>query len=741
MPTTAPCSRPVRLRSLTVALCLLAVTAASAIAQGARPASVTREDYDRAARMLPAAVSPLVLHTASRPTWLADGRAWYRTRTASGEEQRLVDPSTGRTSLCTPGVCVEGADDAMEGRGRFGATSPDGSRSVFIRDWNLWVRETASGREFALTTDGIPDFGYATDNAGWTHSDRPIVLWSPDGAKIATFRQDQRFVGDMHLVDTRVGHPVLRSWKYPLPGDPVIPMVHRVVIDVAARRVTPLRVAPDAHRTLSCDDLVCGGTWGDTQWGADSATLAFVSVSRDHREARVRIADASTGAVRELFSEGSATRLQGGPQETNWRYLSASHEVLWYAERDDWGHLYLYNADTGALTRRVTTGAGNIARVLRIDASTREAYVVGMGFEAGRDPYFRFLYRVGLDTGTRTLLTPEDATHEVSIAPDLRHFIDSYSTPDTPPTTVLRTTAGDQVAVLETADISRLLATGWRPPRRITVKARDGVTDLYGLLYLPSQFRDTLRYPLVDVVYPGPQAGSVGTRSFVAGRGDRQALAELGFVVVEVDGMGTPYRSRTFQDRGYGDLSDNGIADQVAAVRELARRFPWIDLSHGAGIWGHSGGGYATATAMLRAPDTFSVGVAEAGNHDNRTYEDDWGEQWMGLLTSRVEGGDSYDAQAVWRDADKLRGHLLLAYGTMDDNVPPNNTLLLVDALIKANKDFDLLALPNRNHGFGNDPYMMRRRWDYFVRYLRGTEPPPPVAPQGPATPPTRPTP
>jgi len=244
------------------------------------------------------------------------------------------------------------------------------------------------------------------------------------------------------------------------------------------------------------------------------------------------------------------------------------------------------------------------------------------------------------------------------------------------------------------------------------------VTELYGLMYKPTRFDASRKYPIIDHIYPGPTPGSVGSRRFVAARGDSQALAELGFILIELDGMGTPTRSKKFHDAYYGDMGDNTLPDQVAGIRELAKRYPWIDLDR-VGIWGHSGGGYAAADAMFRYPDFFKVGISEAGNHDNRDYEDDWAEKWQGLLKN-----DNYDNQANQLVAKNLKGKLLLVHGTMDSNVPPYNTLLVVDALIRANKDFDLLMLPNRNHGFANEPYMVRRRWDYFVRNLMGVEPP-----------------
>ena len=273
-------------------------------------------------------------------------------------------------------------------------------------------------------------------------------------------------------------------------------------------------------------------------------------------------------------------------------------------------------------------------------------------------------------------------------------------------------------------DISQLLAAGWVPLTPITVKARDGKTDLYGFMFKPTNFDAAKKYPIVNYVYPGPQTGSCGSRSFAAAHWDMQSLAELGFVVVCIDGMGTPSRSKAFHEVYYGNLGDNTIPDQIAGMKDLAAQYPFIDLDR-VGIYGHSGGGNATGAAMFHYPDFFKVGIAESGNHDKRDYEDDWAEKWAGLEVKNADGTSNYDSQANQNFAKNLKGHLLLAHGTMDNNVPPNNTLLVVDALIKANKDFDLLLIPNAAHGYGAaSQYMTRRRWDYFVRYLAGNIPP-----------------
>jgi len=754
---------------------LLAALLVPAPAFAQAPRALTADDYARAERFMPYGVDSLVYGAAVRPAWLAGDRFWYRDRGPEGFEFVLVDPArktsrpafdqarlaatlsrmldttydahhlpfarfdfsadersvtfTVRGRLFTCALATLACTAAPAAPGAVppnSAVSPDSTKAAFTRDWNLWVKDLATGRETQLTTDGVKDFGYATDNAGWIHSDRPVLLWSPDSRKIATFQQDERGVGMMYEVQTRLGHPVLDAWHYPLPGDSVITTIQRVVVDLDGPRVVRLRMPPDQHRSTTCDHIACGnspaGRLTDVDWSPDGSRLVFVSTSRDHHVEWVREADAATGAVREVFAESTATFFESGYDHVNWEALWGSNQLVWYSERSDWGHLYLYDLASGRLEHPITQGSWKVLEVLRTDEPARTLFFTAAGREPG-DPYFRRLYRVRTDGAGLALLTPDSADHDVTFAPDGRYFLDSWSTPVTAPVTDLRDAEGKLVMRVRSADVSRLLAAGWKPPIPFTVKARDGVTDLYGLLFRPTSFDSTQRYPIINNIYPGPQSGSVGSRSFAAARGDAQALAELGFVVVKLDAMGTPMRSHSFQAIYYGDMGDNGLPDQVSGMRQLAARYSWIDLDR-AGIWGHSGGGFASADAILRYPDFFKVAVSEAGNHDNREYEDDWGEKWQGLLTRGPDGATSYDNQANENLARNLKGKLLLAHGTTDDNVPPYNTLLLVDSLIAANKDFDLLLLPNRRHGFGNEPYMVRRRWDYFVKNLLGAEPP-----------------
>jgi len=776
-------------RNRSLHLAILAAGLAVTAPCPAQPRAITTADYARAEKFMNYNTTPLVFRSSVQATWLPDERMWYRVVTAEGSEFILVDPTRGtrepafdharlaaalskaagspydgahlpqslalspdaQSISVTAGsnrwkcdrqgnACAADSSPAADapaggrgggrggrgGRGGAaggGAQSPDGKSTVMIRDNNLWVRD-AGGKETQLTTDGIKDFGYATDNAGWTSSERPIVLWSPDSKKIATFQQDQRGVGEMYLVSTTVGHPTLRAWKYPLPGDPVVTTIQRVIVDVAAGKVIRLQMPPDQHRSTLCDDITCSGSL-DMQWNADGTQLAFVSTSRDHKEEHLQIADAATGAVHEVLHEKVSTFFESGNGRINWHYLPATNEAIWFSEGDNWGQLYLYDlSGVNKLKNQITSGEGNVTQIVKVDEQARVVYFLGVGKEKGRDPYFIHFYSVGFDGRNQKLLTPDDGNHGVSLSPSGKYFVDTYSKPDVPPAIALRDIDGKLVTPLEKADISKLLATGWKPPQPITVKARDGVTDIYGLMYKPTNLDPSRKYPIINHIYPGPQTGSVGSRNFSTGRGDAQALAELGFIVVEIDGMGTPWRSKKFHEAYFGDMGDNTLPDQVSGMRDLGKRYPWIDLDR-VGIYGHSGGGYATAGAMFHYPDFFKVGIAESGNHDNREYEDDWAEKWQGLLEKTPDGKTNYDSQANQNFAKDLKGHLMLAHGTMDNNVPPYNTLLVVAELIKANKDFDLVLFPNRPHGYGPDAnYMMRKRWDYFVRYLLGAEPP-----------------
>lgn len=746
---------------------------------------LTTQDYERAENAMAASVQPLIETTGIHANWLADDRFYYRTSVAEGNQFILFDPAKGtrgaafdhkklaaalstatgktydaanlpfqsisfsadgkgvifqvdskqyrfdtKTNQVVPDtttvkvVMIAGARGRRAGGLRGGGgnpnevLSPDGKKAAYIKDYNLWVRDLASNQSTALTTDGVKDDGYATDNAGWAKTDRAILVWSPDSKKIATFQQDERKVNNMYLVSTKVGAPVLKEWKYPLPGDTEIPMLTRVIIDVAVPKVIKLQIPPDPHRSTLSDDIKGGLGWADVYWSDDATKLVFASTNRDHKQEKVRVADAQTGAVTEIFEETVPTQYESGWDAVNWRYLSKTNEILWFSERDNWGHLYLYDALTGKLKNQVTKGEFVVTNVVKVDEKNRIIYFTANNLDP-ENPYFTRFCKIGFDGKGFVDLTPGPGTHTAALSPMGNFVIDTYQKPDVPPVTVVRDMKGKQIIELEKTDISKLTATGWKPVMPFSVKAHDGKTDIYGLMWVPKNLDPTKKYPIIDYIYPGPQGGSVGSWAFSAAKGDNNALAELGFIVVEIEGTSNPLRSKSFHDMSYGNMADNTLADQVTGIQQLAAKYSYMDIDR-VGIWGHSGGGFATAGAMFRYPDFFKVGIAESGNHENRNYEDNWGERYDGLVAN-----SNYDAQANQNLAKNLKGKLMLAHGLMDDNVPPQNTLLVVEALERANKDYDLVIFPNSPHGYGQySTYMMRRRWDYFVKNLLGAEPP-----------------
>ncbi|RYY31146.1 MAG: S9 family peptidase, partial [Chitinophagaceae bacterium] len=603
---------------------ITATMIASALTASAQKDSLSSKEYERAEKFLAYNTESLVSRNNVRPVWLPGDKLWYMVTSEKGNEFILVDAAkktrtpafdhtkvaaalgkaTGKTydAYKLPFVFITPSDDGKtigftaEGKtwsydlkantlqagtgtaaapqqqmGRRGGgnevLSPDGKKAVFIRNWNLWVRDVESKKETQLTTDGIENFGYATDNAGWTMSDRPVVKWSPDSKKVSTFQQDQRHVGDMYLVTTNVGKPVLKAWKYPLPGDSEIVKIHRVIIDVESGKMVRLQIPPDPHRATLSDDISSSGSFDDNDWKADGSELAFLSSSRDHKQAKFRIADANTGAVRDVFEEVVKTQFESGRGAINWRYLPASGEILWYSERDDWGHLYLYDAKTGNLKHQITKGEFVVARVVDVNEKARQIIFTAVGREPG-NPYFQHLYKIGFDGKNLVHLTPAHGSHTIALSPSKKFFVDTYSQPDTPAVTVVRNMAGKIVTELERADISKLVASGWKAPKPVKVKAGDGKTDIFGLVFTPTIMEAGKKYPVIDYIYPGPQGGSVGSWSFVASRGDHQALAELGFIVVLIEGTSNPYRSKSYHDMNYGNMAENTLPDQVAAIRQ-----------------------------------------------------------------------------------------------------------------------------------------------------------------------------
>lgn len=745
--------------------------------------SVTVEDYKRAEQFLWQNTYDKVMGSMSAENWSADVLIYY-TRTPEGKKYVMANPSTGEKqeafdhqkladnlskltgseldannlSLRSLEISEDAETLSYQLRRKNYETnlstyetkevpaktkyteilSPDGQKAAYIKDHNLWVRDTETDEHTQLTTDGEQYYGYATNNAGWVRSDRPVLLWGPNSEKIATFQHDSRDVGEMYLYNSKVGHSDLEKWKYPLPGDSTVFKIERVVVhlgnDSSDPKVVRLNMDPDYHRSTISDHIASwGGRFLDNEWSEDGSKLYFISSSRNHQVAQLRAANPNTGEVREVLKEETDTYYESGYDKESWTVLEESNEVIWFSERSNWGHLYLYDLETGELKNQITSGDWRVLDLEHVNEENRTVYFTGSNREEG-NPYYHYLYKINLDGSGLTNLTPENMNHQISWSDSKEYFTDTYSTPDTPPISVIRNTDGEEVMKLEEADISKLKENGWVAPEQFTVKARDGETNLHGLMYKPSNFDSDKSYPVLNYLYPGPQSGSVGTRSFVPSRSDKQAVAELGFIVVEVDATCTPGRSKSFHDACYGNMGDNGLSDQMGTIKQLAERHSWMDTSR-VGIWGHSGGGFASTRAILAYPDFYKVAVSGAGNHDNRNYEADWGEKWHGLLEKienvdkstleQFEQGDNYDKQANELLAENLEGDLLIAHGMNDSNVPPTNTLLMAEALIKANKDFDMLMIPNVGHGFGYArSYFTNLRWDYFVKHLKGVQPP-----------------
>lgn len=620
--------------------------------------------------------------------------------------------------------------------------SPDGAWEAFVVEHDLYVRPAGGGDSVRVTTDGeeLNSYGLGHPRPNQVKDGtprRPEVSWSPDSRRVAVARQDERDVAHHHYISMTPQRPVHYSYPYALPGDSIIPLpgIHVVTLEMPLAsdgddEASPL---PRAVANVAIEyperplQSSFAGSIPDSAWSDDGTRLYVASTNRAYKDIWLTEVDVTSGASRVLAHETGKTYVEMGHgrrlDPSSW-YVFGNGDVLWWSQRDGWAHLYLLGPD-GGVRRQLTSGAWMVEEVLHVDEEAGHVFFKARGREADRFIYEAYLYRIDVDGTGLTLLTPEEGHHDVAWSPDGSVFVDRYSQIAEPAVTVLRSARdGAVVMPLETANVDRLVEEiDFRPAEVFTVKARDGITDLYGLVHFPPDLDPEEKYPIITHIYPGPQVGSVGRAWDHRSGGDDFALAQLGFVVIQLDHMGTPWRSKAFHDNYYGDFNDNGIPDHVAAIRQLAARHPFIDIDR-VGIYGHSGGGFATTDAMFRFPDFFKVGVAGAGNHDNRSYNIYWAEKYQGeMLRDTLGGTDNFEEEANKTHAANLRGKLLLMHGDMDDNVHPAMTIQVVDELIKANKDFDLIIAPDRAHGL-NEPYFVRRRWDYFVRHLLGVEPP-----------------
>ena len=684
--------------------------------------------YENASKHLPQNLNKYVKNNLTSQKWI-DNNLYFNVKSDNTIKSYKIDAENLEI------IEEELPDETRPNVNYLEIVSPNKKKSIYIKNYNLWIRDLKTKKTKQLTFNGYEDYGYATNNAGWIKNDRPVLKWSNDSKTITTFRQDSRKVGEMYLTTTNVGHPNLQKWKYALPGDENIFEIERIFINVESGKISKFKMGRDFQRSTTTDHIAGrDGTLLDANFSKDGKKLAFISSSRDHKEAHLQIADVKTGNIESVYKEVSKTYFESGVSGENWRVFFNSNEFLWYSEKDNWGHLYLYDLSNGNLKNRITSGEWLVRDVLHVDESTREIFFTGGGKEKGH-PYHVYLYKVNFDGSGLVCLTPEKGTHRINASDDWKYFTTTFSTTENSPVTLLKNRNGETLKEINRVDISELLENNWQQPIEFSVKARDNETDVYGLLYLPSFYNENHNYPVLNYIYPGPQSGSIGNYGFSVARRDFQALAELGFIVIGVDAMGTPGRSKSFHDAYYGNMGDNGLPDNIKAIKDLSKIYKGMDTER-VGIWGHSGGGFASTRAILEYPEFYDVAVSSSGNHDNRNYEADWGEKWQGLLEytdEDIDDGDTnydfkqtnYDNQANQLLAKNLKGKLMLAHGNLDDNVPPYSTLLVVDALIKENKDFDLIIFPNKRHGYGDmNNYFTRKKWDYFVKHLKGIEPP-----------------
>lgn len=574
--------------------------------------------------------------------------------------------------------------------------SPKRRYEASIQENNVQLRDTQTGDLFKLTQDGTEQDGYG----GRIH-------WSPDGARFVVLRTRKGEGRKVSIIESSPKdqlQPKLHSFDYDKPGDRIaVSKPH--LFDTATRREIPIK-----------DDLFAN-PWSisDLRWAADSKRFTFLFNQRGHQVLRIVAVDAQTGEARAIVDETSKTFINYSGRFFC-HYLDDTREIVWMSERDGWSHLYLYDAETGRVKNQITQGDWIVRQVDQVDAKARQIWFRAGGIRAGQDPYQVHLCRVNLDGTGLTILTEGDGTHSLEYSPDRRFVIDSWSRVDQPPIhEVRRSSDGRRTCELERADWSQLLKAGWKVPERFVAKGRDGRTDIHGVIWRPTNFDPAKKYPVIEDIYAGPQ-GSFVPKSFRS-HYRQQEMAELGFIVVQIDGMGTANRSKAFHDVCWKNLKDAGFPDRIAWLKAAAAKYPFMDLTR-VGIYGGSAGGQNALGGLLHHGDFYKVGVADCGCHDNRMDKVWWNEQWMGWPI-----GPEYADSSNVTHAHKLQGKLMLVVGELDRNVDPASTMQVVNALEKADKDFDLLVMTGVGHGAAEGPYASRRRADFFVRHLLGVEP------------------
>jgi dipeptidyl aminopeptidase/acylaminoacyl peptidase len=608
--------------------------------------------------------------------------------------------------------------------------SPDSVWIAYTKNHNLFLMKSKDkdSVEIQLTTDGERYYSFARNSEDTTKNKktRAAVEWFKNSKKLFIERQDERKVKDLFVIDVLAQpRPKLETYRYSLPGEEFVPQTELIVFDVA----TKVRVNVDLKKWK---DQTINVYWTSQK---EAEKLIVLRKDRPLKKVDICLVNAETGAVSVLFSEETWPYFNN--EYSRLSVLNEGNDIIWWSERTGWGQLYLYDGK-GTLKNQITNGYFVTGRVERIDTLGRNIYFEAFGKEQGVHPYYSMKYKASIDRGGMTLITKEPANHSFSMSKSNKFFVDTYSRVDMIPKAVLRDNTGNVILDLETADLSQLYKTGWKMPQTITVKAKDGVTDLYGVMYKPFNFDSTRKYPVISYVYPGPQTESVPYAFTVSG-GKNIALAQLGFIVVNFGHRGgSPVRSNYYHTFGYNDLRDYALADDKYGIEQLADIYRFMDIDR-VGIYGHSGGGFMSTAAILSYPGFYKVAVSSSGNHDNNIYNQWWGETHNGItevektVKSKGTGKDSLNKKEevkisfkanVEKNQDiakNLRGFLLLVTGDIDNNVHPGSTLRVADQLIKADKRFDFMMLPGQRHGYGTSTaYFDRIMWYYFAEHLLG---------------------
>ncbi len=636
--------------------------------------------------------------------------------------------------------------DELDKQLEWASVSPDKQTVVFAKDMNLYRMSYADYQkakrneqdstivEVQLTRDGVKDYGFGqpysllnTDTLCNGKRRHPGYLaWSPDSRRFAIVRTDDRAVKELWVINAMaMPRPTLETYKYQMPGEKESSIDHLLLFDLSDNSYREIATSAFKDQSLNLSRRPREERQRDQKevasvWLGDENRFFVTRSSRDLHRIDVCSYTIGEDSIRPIIQERLNTYIELRPLAA----LKGGKELVHWSERDGWAHLYLYD-DQGHLKNRITSGPWHVDGIVKVDEARRVVYFLANGREKGENPYYEHLYRVNLDGSGLQLVSAGDYFHEVRMDDPCQYVVDNYSRVNTIPATDLLDNMGRKVMTLEQSDFSQLLAAGYQFPEPFQVKAADGVTDLYGVMYKPFDFDSTKVYPIIDYVYPGPQVeATVYPFKKMTVRTDR--LAQAGFIVISVGNRGGhPSRSKWYHNYGYGNLRDYGLADQKAAIEQLAARHPFIDI-HRVGIHGHSGGGFMSTAAILQYPDFFKVAVSCAGNHDNTIYNRWWSETHHGVREKVTEEGDTtfvYSIKSNPELAKRLKGHLLLVHGDIDNNVHPGNTTRVVDALIRANKRFDMLVLPQQRHHFGDmDEYFYWRLVDYFSRYLLGQQ-------------------